>query len=145
MTNYRKSSHVYYRCEYHFVWILKYRYGVLIAQVKHKLEEILQDLCEWLDIVIIEGAICIDHVHMYLSIPPKYSPSYVMKILKGKSAELLMREYKMFRKRYWRSNIWARGYFVSTVGINKDVIKRYIQNQRDEEEREKQLRLWKEV
>lgn len=145
MTNYRKSSHVYYRCEYHFVWIPKYRYGVLIAQVKHKLEEILQDLCEWLDIVIIEGAICIDHVHMYLSIPPKYSPSYVMKILKGKSAELLMREYKMFRKRYWRSNIWARGYFVSTVGINKDVIKRYIQNQRDEEEREKQLRLWKEV
>jgi len=136
---------VYYRCEYHFVWIPKYRYGVLIAQVKHRLEEILQDLCEWLDIVIIEGAICIDHVHMYLSIPPKYSPSYVMKILKGKSAELLMREYKMFRKRYWRSNIWARGYFVSTVGINKDVIKRYIQNQRDEEEREKQLRLWKEV
>ena len=145
MTSYRKSSHVYYKCEYHFVWIPKYRYGILIDQVKHRLEKILQDLCEWLDIIVIEGAICIDHIHMYLSIPPKHSPSYVMKILKGKSAELLMREYKMFRKRYWKSNIWARGYFVSTVGINETAIKRYIQNQRDEEEKETQLRIWKEV
>jgi putative transposase len=82
---------------------------------------------------------------MYLSVPPKYSPSYVMKILKGKSAELLMREYPMFRKRYWRSNIWARGYFVSTVGINRELIKRYIQSHREEEERETQLKIWRKV
>lgn len=145
MGNYRKSSHVYYKCEYHFVWIPKYRYGILVEKIKHRLEKILQDLCDWLDIGIIEGAICIDHIHLYLSVPPKHSPSYVMKILKGKSSELLMREYKMFRKRYWRSNIWARGYFVSTVGINENAIKQYIQNQREEEERERQLRIWKEV
>ena len=143
MENYRRSSHTYHRCEYHFVWIPKYRYGILIDRVKERVREILYDLCEWLDIVVLEGAICIDHIHMYLSVPPKYSPAYVMKILKGKSAELLMREYKMFRKRYWRSNLWARGYFVSTVGIEREVIRRYVQNQRDEEEKKRQLNIWK--
>ncbi len=143
MYDYRKSSHSYYRCEYHFVWIPKYRYGVLIDNVKPRFKEILRDLCDWLDIEIIQGAICIDHVHMYLSVPPKYSPAYVMKILKGKSAELLYREFEVFRKKYWRSSIWARGYFVSTVGVEREVIKRYIQNQRDEEEKVRQMRIWK--
>ena len=145
MENYRKSSHAYYRCEYHFVWIPKYRYGILLGEVKYRVQEILNDLCDWLDIVIVEGAVCEDHIHMYLSVPPKHSPSYVMKILKGKSAELLMREFKMFRKRYWNGSLWARGYFVSTVGVDKYVIKKYIQKQRIIEENERQLKIWKEV
>lgn len=82
----------------------------------------LMELCEWQDIRIIEGAICSDHVHMYLSLPPKHSPSFVMKILKGKSSERLREEYPELGKRYWGMHIWARGYFVSTVGIDSTVI-----------------------
>ncbi len=74
MEGYRKSSHTVYRCEYHFVWVPKYRYQVLVKEVKPRLKEILTELCEWLDIMIIEGAICSDHVHMYVSMPPKRLP-----------------------------------------------------------------------
>ena len=97
----------------------------------------------WLDIAILEGAICSDHVHMYWSVPPKYSPAHIMKILKGKSAERLRKEFPELCKKYWGMHIWARGYFVSTVGINSDVIREYVKNQEDEQVREEQRRLWK--
>ena len=80
---------------------------------------------------------------MYLSVPPKYSPAEVMKLLKGKSAERLREEFPELRKRYWGLHIWARGYFVSTVGIDRDVIKQYVRQQQDDEMRGEQLRLWK--
>ena len=143
MEGYRKSSHAVYRCEYHFVWIPKYRYQVLVKEIKPRLKEILVELCDWLDIDIIEGAIVSDHIHMYLSVPPKYSPSHVMKLLKGKSAEYLRRDFPELRKKYWGLHIWARGYFVSTVGIDRDVIRRYVKEQQDNQIREEQLRLWK--
>jgi len=143
MEGYQKSSHAVYRCEYHFVWVPKYRYQVLVREVNPRLREILTELCEWLDITIIEGAICADHVHMYISVPPRLSPSYVMKVLKGKSAEYLRKEFPQLRKRYWGMHIWARGYFVSTVGVDREVIKGYVQKQVDSQIREDQLRLWK--
>jgi putative transposase len=143
MEGYSKSSHAVYRCEYHFVWVPKYRYHVLVEDVKPRLKEILVELCNWLDITIIEGAIRSDHIHMYLSVPPKYSPSEVMKILKGKSAERLREEFPKLRKKYWGMHIWARGYFVSTVGVDREVIKKYVRNQQDEEIRVEQMRLWK--
>jgi len=143
MEGYNSSSHAVYRCEYHFVWVPKYRYHVLVKDVKPRLKEILVELCNWRDITIIEGAICSDHVHMYLSVPPKYSPADVMKLLKGKSAERLREEFPDLRKRYWGLHIWARGYFVSTVGIDRDVIKQYVRQQQDDEMRGEQLRLWK--
>ena len=74
MEGYRNSAHAIYRCEYHFVWVPKYRYQVLVPEIKSRLKEILVELCEWLDVSIIEGAIASDHVHMYLSVPPKHSP-----------------------------------------------------------------------
>ena len=143
MEGYSKSSHAVYRCEYHFVWVPKYRYHVLVEDVKSRLKEILVELCNWLDITIIEGAIRSDHIHMYLSVPPKHSPSEVMKILKGKSAERLREEFPKLRKKYWGMHIWARGYFVSTVGVDREVIKKYVRNQQDEEIRVEQMRLWK--
>ena len=143
MEGYNKSSHAVYRCEYHFVWVPKYRYHVLVKEVKPGLKQILSELCDWLDITIIEGAICSDHVHMYISVPPKYSPSQVMKILKGKSAERLRREFPELRKQYWGMHIWARGYFVSTVGIDRDIIKKYVKEHVTYQIREDQLRIWK--
>ena len=143
MEGYNKSFHAIYRCEYHFVWVPKYRYHVLVKEVKPGLKQILSELCDWLDITVIEGAICSDHVHMYISVPPKYSPSHVMKILKGKSAERLRREFPELRKQYWGMHIWARGYFVSTVGIDRDIIKNYVKEHVTNQIREDQLKIWK--
>jgi putative transposase len=143
MEGYRKSAHAVYRCEYHFVWIPKYRYQVLIKDIKSRLKEILMELCEWLDIDILEGAIASDHIHLYVSVPPKHSPSQVMKILKGKSAEYVRRDFPELNKKYWGLHIWARGYFVSTVGIDREVIRKYVKEQQDNQIRETQLRLWR--
>jgi len=143
MEGYRKSSHATYRCEYHFVWIPKYRYQVLVKEIKSRLQEILAELCEWLDIDILEAAIASEHVHMYLSVPPKYAPAHVMKVLKGKSSEYLRRDFPELSKKFWGLHIWARGYFVSTVGIDREVIKRYVKAQQEEQIREDQLSLWK--
>ena len=143
MEKYSKSSHAIYRCEYHFVWVPKYRYQILVEEIKSRLKEILFELCEWLDIKIIEGAIASDHVHMYLSVPPKYSPAHVMKVLKGKSAEYLRKEFPELNKKYWGMHIWARGYFVSTVGVNSEIIKNYVKEQQEAQVREEQLRIWK--
>ena len=143
MEDYEKSSHAVYRCEYHFVWVPKYRYHVLVKDLKPRLREILMELCNWLDVRIIEGAICSDHVHMYLSVPPKYSPSHVMKILKGKSAEMLRKEFPELGKKYWGLHIWARGYFVSTVGIDSEVIRKYVKEQVEDQIRQEQLSLWR--
>ena len=143
MEGYRKSAHAVYRCEYHFVWVPKYRYHILVKEVKPRLKDILTELCEWLDITIIEGAICSDHVHMYVSVPPKHSPSQVMKVLKGKSAEYLRKEFAELRKQYWGMHIWAQGYFVSTVGIDRDVIRTYVKKQVESQVREEQMRIWK--
>jgi putative transposase len=96
----------------------------LVKEIKPRLREILMELCEWLDITVIEGAICQDHVHMYLSVPPKHSPAFVMKMLKGKSVEYLRKEFPELGKKYWGLHIWARGYFVSTVCINSTVIQK---------------------
>ena len=145
MENYRKLSHVYYRCDYHFVWIPKYRYSVLTGAVKERIKVILQELCDWMDIILIEGAVCRDHIHLYVSVPPKLSPSLVMKILKGKSAERLRDEFPELRKRYWGMHIWARGYFVSTVGIDGEVIENYVRKQVEDEVKEHQLRVWREI
>ena len=143
MDGYSRSSHAVYRCEYHFVWVPKYRYQILVEDIKTRLREILVELCEWLDIEIIEGAICSDHIHMYFSVPPKYSPAQVMKILKGKSAARLRKEFPELKKKYWGMHIWARGYFVSTVGTDRDVIKQYVRNQHHSQIQREQLRIWK--
>ena len=143
MEEYNKSAHAIYRCEYHFVWVPKYRYHVLVKEIKPRLKEILVELCNWLDITIIEGAICSEHVHMYLSVPPKYSPAHVMKILKGKSAEYLRRDFPELGKKYWGLHIWARGYFVSTVGIDSATIQKYVKEQVEDQMRQEQLSLWR--
>ena len=100
MERYRKTSHVIYECKYHFVWVPKYRFKVLEGEIWEELKKILERLCNWKEIVLIEGAIQRYHVHLYLSVPPKISPADVMKVLKGKSAEMLMKRFSELRKRY---------------------------------------------
>jgi putative transposase len=99
-------------------------------------EEDIRMLCEWKRCEIQEMSVQIDHVHLVVSIPPRMSISELMGILKGKLAIKLFRSYpKMKKKPYWENHFWARGYFVSTVGIDEDLIKRYVKYQEDEEKR----------
>ncbi len=143
MERYQKTAHVVCQCKYHFVWVPKYRFRILDKEIKDDLQKIIEQLCNWKGYKIIQGSIQPDHVHLYLSVPPKYSPSEVMRVLKGKSAERIMRKHKELKKRYWGMHMWARGYFVSTVGIDEETIKKYIAEQEAEEIKEEQQRLWK--
>ena len=140
---YRKTPHTVYDIKYHFVFCPKYRYEVLQESLKARLEEIISEICEAMEIKIEEGKICKDHVHMCLSVPPRYSPAEVMKRVKGRSSERVFREFPKIRERYWGEHFWARGYFVSTVGIDEETIKKYIASQERVPTSEEQLKLWK--
>ena len=134
LSKYRRQSHATYDCRYHLVWVSKYRFRVIDKEVEIALKWAIKDICDWKDIEILEGAVKEEHVHLYLNIPPKHSISEVMQWLKGKSAERLLKKFPKLEKQYWGRHLWARGYFVSTVGISDEIIKQYIRKQRDEEE-----------
>jgi len=134
MSKYKKLSHVVYKCDYHIVWVPKYRYRILTGAIKKLVEEDIQMLCEWKGCEIQEMSVQIDHIHLVVSIPPKVSVSSLMGTLKGKLAIKLFKSYpKMKQKLYWGNHFWARGYFVSTIGIDEDLIKRYVAYQEKEE------------
>ncbi len=124
-------SHTKYNCKYHIVFIPKYRRKVMYGKVRKDVVEIMKHLCKIEGIELIEGAVCADHVHMYVSIPPKVSISSVMSRLKGKSALMLFDRHPEYRDKYGR-HFWARGYYVETIGnVNEEVIKRYIAEQEE--------------
>ncbi len=134
MGKYKKLSHVIYKCDYHIVWVPKYRFRILTGEIKRFVEEDLRMLCEWKECDIHELSVQCDHIHVVLSIPPKVSVSTLMGTLKGKLAIKLFKTYPhMKQKPYWGNHFWARGYFVSTVGIDEDMIKRYVRYQEQEE------------
>lgn len=134
MSKYKKLSHVIYKCDYHVVWVPKYRFRILTGTIKTLIEEDIRMLCEWKNCEIQEMNVQIDHIHIVVSIPPKVSVSELMGILKGKLAIKLFKSYpKMKQKPYWGNHFWARGYFISTVGIDEEVIKRYVKHQEKEE------------
>jgi putative transposase len=134
MSKYKKLSHVVYKCDYHIVWVPKYRFRILNGEIKKLVEEDIRMLCEWKKCEVQEMSVQDDHIHLVVSIPPKVSVSQMMGILKGKLAIKLFKSYpQMKQKPYWGNHFWARGYFVSTVGIDEDVIKRYVKHQEKEE------------
>ena len=133
---YRKLSHVTYDCRYHVVWITKYRFKVIDDEIRMALKWSIKHTCDWKGIDIIKGAVGEEHIHLYLDIPPKYSISDVMKWIKGKSSEKLLKSFERLSKQYWGRHFWARGYFVSTVGITDEIIKQYIEKHREEEKQE---------
>jgi putative transposase len=137
MGKYRRLSHVVYQCTYHVVWVPTYRYRILSGAVAELIDRDIRMLCEWKDVEVIELSVQVDHVHALLSIPPKISVSSFMGFLKGKLAIKVMKSYPRLRKKpYWGNHFWARGYFVSTVGLNEDLIRRYVKYQEEKEQRE---------
>ena len=137
MSKYRKLSHVVYKCDYHVVWVPKYRLRILTGEIKVLVEKDIRMLCEWKGCSVEEVNVQTDHIHLVVSIPPKVSISGLMGVLKGKLAIKLFQSYpRMKEKPYWGNHFWARGYFVSTIGIDEELIKRYVKYQ---EEQEKQI------
>jgi putative transposase len=136
-SKYRKLSHVVYKCDYHIVWTPKYRYRVLFGEVKSLVEKDMRMLCEWKSVEILELNVQIDHIHLVCSIPPKVSVLVLMGTLKGKLAIKLFKSYpNLKQKPYWGNHFWSRGYFVTTVGVDEEIIKRYVKYQEGEDKKE---------
>jgi len=127
-------AHTKWMCKYHIVFSPKYRRKVFFNQIRKDIGEILKELCKYKGIEIHEGQLMADHVHMLVSIPPKYSVSSVMGYLKGKSALMIFERHANLRYKYGNRHFWCEGYYVSTVGLNEATIKRYIQEQEQRDE-----------
>ena len=143
MDGYESLSHSKWECKYRVVFILKCRRKVLYGNLRQHLGEVFHKLAEQKESRVVQGHLQPDHVHMLLSIPPKYAVSSVVGFIKGKSAIHLARTYGERKQNYAGRSFWARGYFVSTVGRDQATIEEYIRNQEKEDERLDQLNLWK--
>jgi putative transposase len=141
MDEYQSLSHTQWECLYHVVFIPKRRRRTLYAGLRKYLGEVFRQLAEQKESRVEEGHLMIDHVHMMLRIPPKYAVSQVVGFIKGKSAIHLARVYGERKRSFVGQHFWARGYFVSTVGRDEQVIRAYIRNQEAEDHRLDQLQL----
>ena len=126
MSRLQKLAHTVWECKYHVVWCPKYRFRILNGEIGKSLRAIIRQLCEWKQIEIVAGNVQIDHIHLVISFPPKYSVAEVIGFLKGKSAIKLFDRHVDLKKRYWGRHFWAKGYCVSTVGLNEEQIKKYV-------------------
>jgi putative transposase len=143
MDKYESLNHTKWECKYHVVFIPKCRRRVLYAELRQYLGEVFRELARHKESKVEEGHLMPDHVHMMLSIPPKYSVSQVVGYIKGKSAIHMARVYGERKRNFVGANFWARGYFVSTVGRDEAIIREYIRNQEKVDERLEQQKLWK--
>ena len=141
MREWQSQSHVRWYCRYHIVWVPKYRKRSIFGQLRRGLGKILRKLCEQHGVDLIEGHALSDHVHLCLSIPPKYSVANTVGFLKGKSAIQIHRQYLGKERNFTGFHFWARGYCASTVGLDEGVIRAYIRDQEDEEKRQENLPL----
>ncbi len=138
--NYTDSlSHSKYRCQYHVVFAPKYRRQVIYGRIKEDIGKMLRKLCAYKEVEIIEAEACPDHIHMLISIPPKYSVAQIMGYLKGKSSLMIFEKYANMKYKYGNRHFWCRGYYVDTVGKNKNAIEEYIRNQIHEDQQYEQL------
>ena len=141
MKDYRSLSHTKWDCKYHVVFIPKYRRKRIFGKLRGHLGEILHELAKQKQSRIVEGHLRPDHVHMCISIPLKFSVSSVVGFIKGKSAISIARNFLGRRRNFTGESFWARGYFVSTVGLDEVVVREYIRNQEKEDRRLEQLNL----
>jgi len=143
MDDYESLSHTKWDCKYHVVFIPKYRRKVLYGDLRQYLGDVFRKLALQKESRIEQGHLMLDHVHMMISIPPKYAVSQVVGFIKGKSAIHLARTYGERKRNFVGQHFWARGYFVSTVGRDEAVIREYIKKQEEEDKRLDQLSLWR--
>jgi len=141
MNTVQSLCHSVWDCKYHVVWIPKCRRKVLFGRIRKHLGDVIRELARQKERQVLEGHLCLDHVHVYLAIPPKYAVSQVVGYIKGKSAIHIARTFGKRTRNFTGEHFWARGYFVSTVGRDEEVIRNYIRRQEDEDRRLDQLEL----
>ena len=142
MNDLESLSHTLWECKYHVVWIPKYRRKVLYGDIRKHLGGVLRELAIQRESNILEGHMMKDHLHMLISIPPKYSVAQVVGFIKGKSAIQIARTFGGRKQNFTGQHFWARGYFVSTVGKDETVIRQYIKTQEREDWRLDQLNVF---
>lgn len=140
MSDYKTLQHTEWECKYHVIFIPKYRRKVLYGTIRRHLGDLFRRLARQKESEIEEGHLMADHVHMMIAIPPKYSVAQVVGYIKGKSAIHIARHFGERRRNFVGQHFWARGYFVSTVGRDEEVIRRYIQRQEVEDLKQDQLK-----
>ena len=132
----KSLSHTRWKCQYHIVFIPKYRKKILYGQLRQDVREIIKTLCKYKNIEIISGAVCTDHVHLSVSIPPKISISNFLRYLKGKSTLMIYDRHPNLQSK-WDKAFWARGYYVATIGnVTEEAIRKYIEEQSEESRKE---------
>jgi len=125
---YGKGAHTIFNIRYHFVWVMKYRYHVLVGEVKQRAREVIRQVCLQHELNIQQGHVSKDHIHLLVSAPSHIAASVIMQKVKGRSSRILQQEFPHLRKRYWGQHIWARGYFCVTVGqVTDEMIRDYIE------------------
>ena len=134
-------AHSKWNCKYHVVFAPKYRRQAIYGKIKGDIGIMLRKLCEYKEVEIIEAEACKDHIHMLLSIPPKYSVAQIMGYLKGKSSLMIFEKYANMKYKYGNRHFWCRGYYVDTVGRKKKAIAEYIRNQLQEDVSSNQMSL----
>ena len=129
MQYYRKTSHTTYDCNYHIVWITKYRYPVLVGDIALKVRNYIRRICEENHAEIIRGRVANNHVHLYVSIPPYVSVSKLVQMMKGKTSRWIQMQFPELKQQYWGKHLWAIGYFVRTSGnVTDEMIKNYVES-----------------
>jgi putative transposase len=141
MKEYQSLSHTRWDCKYHVVFIPKRRKRRIYGMLRRQLGEMLHELAGHKESRIVEGHVMPDHLHMCISIPPKYAVSNVVGYMKGKSAIQIARKYGGRVRNFTGENFWARGYYVSTVGLDEEIVRAYIRNQEAEDARYEQMKL----
>jgi putative transposase len=141
MKEYESLSHTRWDCKYHVVFIPKRRKKRIFGVLRRHLGEIFRELAKHKECEVVEGHLMPDHVHMCLSIPPKYAVSNVVGYMKGKSAIMIARKFGGRERNFTGEVFWARGYFVSTVGLDEEMVRAYIRNQEQVDEHYDQMKL----
>ena len=132
-------AHTQWECKYHIVFAPKYRRQIIYGKIKQDIGQMIRKLCEYKGVEIIEAEACKDHIHMLVSLPPKYSVSQFMGYLKGKSSLMIFEKSANLKYKYGNRHFWCRGYYVSTVGKNRKAIEQYIRNQLQEDYADDQM------
>ena len=132
MRSYRKSSHTVHDLRVHLVWSTKYRYNVLTRRVVERTREIIRQVCDSNDIEILRGVVSKDHLHVYISYPPKLSVSDMVKWMKGRSSRKLQQEFPQLKKTYWGKHFWATGYAAFSSGdVTDEMIREYLDHHKN--------------
>ena len=141
MSRFRKLTHAIWHCQYHIVWVPKYRYRILTGSVAYEVEQCVRSFSSQKSCEVLELSVQVDHVHVVCMIPPKLSISDYVGIVKGRTAIRVLKKYPDLKKRpYWGNHFWAKGYCVDTVGLDAEKIRMYVKYQEAKERQQEQMK-----